>query len=90
MAKVNGSGGDDTADGGEPPLIDLNEGSIKKLVARARSHGLRVVGFTRGLKSLAEPYVFCSVNTARPLLRLSSDQITYVLGKCKNPGDGPT
>src|SRR5262245_29139544 len=31
---------------------------------------VKVVGMTRGLKSLAGPYVFCSINTARPLLRL--------------------
>jgi putative ABC transport system permease protein len=48
---------------------------------------VRVVGFTEGLKSLAGPYVFCSVTTARPLLRLLPGQITYVLGKCKNPAD---
>jgi putative ABC transport system permease protein len=47
-----------------------------------------VVGFTHGLKSLAGPYVFCSVNTARPLLRLLPDQITYVLAKCY-PGTDP-
>jgi putative ABC transport system permease protein len=48
---------------------------------------VRVVGFTDGLKSLAGPYVFGSISTARPLLRLLPDQVTYVLGKCKNPAD---
>jgi RNA polymerase primary sigma factor len=38
MAKANG-GGDDTIDTGDAPLIDLNEGSIKKLVARAKKRG---------------------------------------------------
>jgi RNA polymerase primary sigma factor len=38
MAKANG-GGDDTMETGDAPLIDLNEGSIKKLVARAKKRG---------------------------------------------------
>ena len=36
----NGSGGDD---GGGPPLIDLNEASIKKLIARAKRRGVITV-----------------------------------------------
>ena len=42
MAKSNGAGnggGDDTIEVGDAPLIDLNEGSIKKLVARAKKRG---------------------------------------------------
>jgi putative ABC transport system permease protein len=46
---------------------------------------VRVVGFTTGVKSLAGPYVFCSVSTGRSLLRLLPDQVTYVLGKCDSP-----
>jgi RNA polymerase primary sigma factor len=38
MAKANG-GGDDTMETGDAPLIDLNEGSIKKLIARAKKRG---------------------------------------------------
>jgi putative ABC transport system permease protein len=55
----------------------------------AEVSGLRVkvVGFTEGLRSLAGPYVFCSIATARPLLRLLPEQVTYVLGKCKDPAD---
>ena len=48
---------------------------------------VRVVAFTTGVKSLAGPYVFCSITTARPLLRLLPDQITYVLGKCNDRAD---
>ncbi|MCW3836843.1 RNA polymerase sigma factor RpoD [Sphingomonas canadensis] len=40
MAKTNGgAGGDDTIEAGDAPLIDLNEGSIKKLIARAKKRG---------------------------------------------------
>jgi putative ABC transport system permease protein len=48
-----------------------------------------VVGLTKGLKSLAGPYVFCSLNTARPLLRALPDQTTYVLARCHNKADAP-
>jgi putative ABC transport system permease protein len=50
---------------------------------------VRVVGTVRGLKSLAGPYIFCSVRTARPRLRLSEDQTTYLLAKCKRKEDAP-
>jgi putative ABC transport system permease protein len=80
----------------EPGTIVIDESDksrvgVKKIndVAEVSNTRVRVVGFTRGLKSLAGPYVFCSINTARPLLRLQPDQITYVLGKCKNPADAP-
>ncbi len=55
--------------------------------AEVSGHHVHVVGFTRGLKSLAGPYVFCSVTTAHRLLRLLPDQVTFVLGKCRNSAD---
>jgi putative ABC transport system permease protein len=48
---------------------------------------VRVVGLTKGLKSLAGPYVFGSVTTARQRLRQSEDQTAYVLGRCRNRAD---
>jgi putative ABC transport system permease protein len=43
---------------------------------------------TRGIKSLAGPYVFCSVTTAKALLKNHHPgQVTYVLGKCKEGAD---
>ncbi len=78
----------------EPGTIVIDRSDQERMGVRylgdtAEVSGLRVrvVGFTDGLKSLAGPYVFCSIATARPLLRLSQDQVTYVLGKCKNPKD---
>jgi putative ABC transport system permease protein len=51
---------------------------------------VRVVGFTQGLRSLAGPYVFCHIETARNLLKgLAPGQVTYVLAKCKNSEDAP-
>jgi putative ABC transport system permease protein len=59
--------------------------------AEIGGHRVHVVGLVRGLKSLAGPYVFCSVSTARPLLaRLRPDQTTYVLARCRRPADVPT
>lgn len=68
---------------------DMDRLGIKKIndVAEVAGTRVRVVGLTKGLKSLAGPYVFCSVNTARPLLRVFPDQITYVLGKCYKKED---
>jgi putative ABC transport system permease protein len=49
---------------------------------------VRVVGLTKGIKSLAGPYVFCSIYTARDFLRLrGTDMTTYVLAKCHDPSE---
>jgi putative ABC transport system permease protein len=48
---------------------------------------IRVVGLVNGLKSIAGPYVFCSLPTARKLTNLGSDQTVYVLAHCDNPKD---
>ena len=50
---------------------------------------VRVVGETKGLKSLAGPYVFCSRDTAKLLLRNMTprDTATYFLIRLHNPAD---
>ncbi len=50
---------------------------------------VRIVGLTRGLKSLAGPYVFCSHVTAGEHLSGGEDQTTYILAKCHNPDEAP-
>jgi RNA polymerase primary sigma factor len=40
MAKTNAAEAEDKQDGGDAPLIDLNEADIKKLIARARKRGV--------------------------------------------------
>lgn len=58
--------------------------------AEISGHQARVVGLTRGVKSLAGPYVFASLYTARDFLRLrGTDMTTYVLARCHNPADAP-
>src|SRR5262249_40542194 len=80
----------------EPGTIVVDESDLSRLgikgigdTAEIGGHRVRVVGLTKGLKSLAGPYVFCSRTTARPRLHRLPDQITYVLGKCYNPADAP-
>jgi putative ABC transport system permease protein len=80
----------------EPGTIVMDESDKSRVginaigdMAEVSGMRVKVVGFTRGLKSLAGPYVFCSLNTARPLLRLFPDQTTSVLARCRNPADAP-
>lgn len=80
----------------EPFAVVVDESDLKRLgvekigdTAEVTGRRVRIVGLTKGVKSLAGPYVFCSVSTASSLLRLLPDQTTYVLGKCKNPEDAP-
>jgi putative ABC transport system permease protein len=58
--------------------------------AEISGHTVRIVGTTRGLPSLAGPYVLCSIPTARNCLPTKQGQTTtYVLGQCRNPADAP-
>jgi putative ABC transport system permease protein len=76
----------------EPDSIVVDKGELGRL---GLTHGIgetgeiygrkvRVVGLVNGYRSLAGPYVFCSVNTARALMRnvLNSNQTIYLLAKC--------
>lgn len=46
-----------------------------------------VVGLVRGYKSLGGPYVFCSNENARVLLKYFPGEATYLVAKCRTPGD---
>ncbi|MGB3412208.1 MAG: RNA polymerase sigma factor RpoD, partial [Microthrixaceae bacterium] len=74
MAKANGGsgGGDDTTiEVGDAPLIDLNEGSIKKLVARAKKRGYITVD---------------QLNEMLPQDQMSSEQIEDVMSALNDMG----
>jgi len=43
----------------------------------------------KGLKSLGRLNLFCSLETARPLLLQRTDQTTYYLARCRQPEDAP-
>jgi putative ABC transport system permease protein len=64
---------------------------IKKVGDTAEILGRRVlvVGTVSNLRSLAGPYLFCSLDTARSILRPPPDQCTFILAKCYNKADAP-
>jgi putative ABC transport system permease protein len=70
---------------------DMDRLGIKKVGDTAEITGrrVRVVGLTKGLKSLAGPYVFCKRSMAQERLRMLPGQCTYILAKCHNPADAP-
>jgi len=78
----------------EPFTVAVDESEIarlgiKKIGDQAEVAGrlVRVVGFVKNYKSLGGPYVFCSLETARVLVRDPNGSSTYILAKCKNPED---
>jgi putative ABC transport system permease protein len=58
--------------------------------AEITGYRVRVVGIVHGVKSLGAPFVFCSLETARQLLRQQDDQTTYLLGRCRRSADAAT
>jgi len=70
MAKTNGSDSGDRIDG-DAPLIDLNEGSIKKLIARAKRKGY---------------ITYEQLNEALPQDQMTSDQLEDVMSALNEMG----
>ena len=77
-----------------PDSIIVDESDVKRLrldstEGKPKINGkeVRVVGTVKGLKSLAAPWVFCSLHTARHLLGalLPADHVTYLLVRCESP-----
>src|ERR1700742_3102215 len=71
MAKTNGSDTDDTLEVGDAPLIDLNDATIKKLVARAKKRGYITVD---------------QLNEMLPQDQMSSEQIEDVMSALNEMG----
>jgi putative ABC transport system permease protein len=80
----------------EPGAVVVDESELSRLgisgvgdTAEIIGHRVRVVGLLKGVKSVAGPYVFCSIRTAEPLVRMAPDggQTTYVLATCHEPED---
>jgi len=71
MTKINGGGGDDGVEVTDAPLIDLNDASIKKLVARAKKRGYITVD---------------QLNEALPQDQMSSDQLEDVMSALNEMG----
>lgn len=81
---------------GEMGSIVIDESEFPRLgvtkvgdTAEVVGKRVRIVGTVKGLRSLAGPYVFCSLETARSLMRPPPDQVTFLLAKCKNKEDAP-
>ena len=77
-----------------PYAIILDESKLEKFGlnmpdAKPKINGkeVTVVGTVKGLKSLAAPWVFCSLHTARQLMgfMLPPDNVTYILARCDSP-----
>ncbi|MEP9360666.1 RNA polymerase sigma factor RpoD [Sphingomonas sp. KR3-1] len=71
MAKANMADVTETGEAGDAPLIDLNEGSIKKLVARAKKRGYITVD---------------QLNEMLPQDQMSSEQIEDVMAALNDMG----
>src|SRR5260221_465987 len=80
--------------GTERDTIVVDESDVDRLkldhpTKRARINGkeVRLVGTVKGLRSLAAPWVFCSLDTARHLLGflVPPDHVTYLIARCDSP-----
>ena len=63
--------------------LDTKNGSKPKINGK----DVNLVGTVKGLKSLAAPWIFCNLDTARQLMGplLPPDHVTYLLVKCDSP-----
>jgi putative ABC transport system permease protein len=80
----------------EPGAVVVDESELARLgingvgdTAEILGHRVRVVGLISGLKSMAGPYVFCSIRTARPFLRSNETSTVFLLARCKDPQQAP-
>jgi putative ABC transport system permease protein len=85
----------------EPGAVVVDEKDLARLdlpsspaaigqTAEVNGQRVRVVGIVQGLKGLGGAHVFCSIDTARTLLRLPAGQTTYLLARCRQPGAAAT
>jgi putative ABC transport system permease protein len=81
----------------EPGAVVVDESDRERLgftgvgdVAEVMGHRVRLVGTVRNVKSLAAPYLFCSVETAHRLIEfVPRSQAVYLLAKVRDPADAP-
>jgi putative ABC transport system permease protein len=78
----------------EPRTIAVDETELSRLGIRGAGDTaeilgvrVRVVGLVKGCRSLGGPYIFCSQDTARALLRYQPDEVTYLVARCANLED---
>jgi putative ABC transport system permease protein len=84
----------------EPNSIVVDQAELGRLgiggvgdTGEINGHQVRIVGLVKGLKSIAGPYVYCSIDTARCLTstpgKPMSNHASYILARCYNPADAP-
>jgi putative ABC transport system permease protein len=82
----------------EPGSVVIDDSELDRLAisgigatSEINGHRVRVVGMVHGLKSIAGPYIFCSIGTAQSFLssRAENYKATYILAHCSNPADAP-
>ena len=71
MAKTNTAEREEKSETGDAPLIDLNEASLKKLIARAKKRGY---------------ITYDELNEALPQDQMSSEQIEDVMSALSRDG----
>jgi RNA polymerase primary sigma factor len=71
MASKAGKGQGEETEGGDAPLLDLNEASVKKLIARATKRGY---------------ITYDELNSALPQDQMSSEQIEDVMSALNDMG----
>jgi putative ABC transport system permease protein len=78
----------------EPNTVVIDDGEFGRLgitkvgdTAEILGKRVRVVATVNGFRSLAGPYLFCSLDTSRNLLRPPADQCTFILAKCYDKND---
>src|ERR687893_268375 len=71
MAKTNTAETEEKTESGDAPLIDLNEASIKKLIARAKKRGV---------------ITYDELNEALPQDQMSSEQIEDIMSALNDMG----
>src|ERR1041384_8344212 len=71
MAKTNKAETEEKNEAGDAPLIDLNEASLKKLIARAKKRGY---------------ITYDELNSAMPQDQMSTDQIEDVMSSLSEMG----
>src|ERR671912_1995686 len=71
MAKTNTAENEEKNESGDAPLIDLNEASIKKLIARAKKRGV---------------ITYDELNSALPQDQMTSEQIEDVMSALSEMG----
>jgi putative ABC transport system permease protein len=75
----------------EPGAVVADETELGRLgfegvgdVAEVLGQRVRLVGVVRGLKSLAAPYLFCSLRTSRILFQgIQPDEAIFILARCR-------